>query len=353
MTSDAPQELIGAGIYTPEAAAAAGAGIVASEYLGDDVNTFAGLAGRRVPVGILSEATRGQPRRSARYREVLAPSGIPFELRAAFVTRGRSWGAVHLARREEAGDFGRDDAAALARITVTIAEGIRTSLRFDAARRAQDGASPGMVVLDGADRVELITGPARELLADLRTPRPRGRGDAADLAPRARRVRCALGRRPTTAATSSRSRARAAGSRSTPRCPRGRAADGWPSSWSARQPADHALRLETHGVTAREREIAILLAQRPLQRGDRRRARPVLVHGPGPRPQPVREDGRRLAAGARRAGLPRRLPATACPPDAAVRRRRLRCRRHTLGGIGWGCDDLPAPPRPWNCRSPA
>ena len=43
-------------------------------------------------VGILAQATRGKPERTARYRDLLEPSGIPHELRAAFVRRGRVWG---------------------------------------------------------------------------------------------------------------------------------------------------------------------------------------------------------------------------------------------------------------------
>ena len=151
MTSDAPEDLINSGVFTAETAPLAGAGIVASEYLVEDVNTFATLASRRVPVSTLGAATRGHPERSTRWREVLAPSGIPFELRAAFVNRGRAWGAVHLARREETGDFSEADVTALARITNAVGDGIRTSLRFDAARRADSEAGPGLVVL-GATR---------------------------------------------------------------------------------------------------------------------------------------------------------------------------------------------------------
>lgn len=77
LTSDSPQELIDYGVYTAETAPAAGALIVASEYLRPDVNTFASLAGRRTPVGILSEATRGRPERSARYRDPARPLGDP------------------------------------------------------------------------------------------------------------------------------------------------------------------------------------------------------------------------------------------------------------------------------------
>src|SRR4051812_2365974 len=51
LTSDAPQELIERGVFSADEALAAGELIVRSEYMVEDVNTFAGLAGRRVPVG--------------------------------------------------------------------------------------------------------------------------------------------------------------------------------------------------------------------------------------------------------------------------------------------------------------
>ena len=116
LTSDAPAELIERGIFTAETATAAGELLVRSEYLVPDSNTFAELAARRVPVGTLDQATRGHPERSARYRDLLEPSGIPHELRAAFVIRGRVWGAVHIARREQSGAFTQRDADALARV---------------------------------------------------------------------------------------------------------------------------------------------------------------------------------------------------------------------------------------------
>ena len=68
LTSDAPRELVDSGVFTLDTIAGAGARIVASEYLVPDVNTFAGLAGRRTPVGILSRTTAGRPERSARSR---------------------------------------------------------------------------------------------------------------------------------------------------------------------------------------------------------------------------------------------------------------------------------------------
>jgi DNA-binding CsgD family transcriptional regulator len=133
----------------------------------DDVNTFAGLAAKRVPVGILDHTTRGNPDSSPRYRDLLVPLDIPHELRAAFVIRGRVWGAVHIARRASSGPFQPKDADALATITGAVGRGIRTSLRFDAARRINGLEPPGLVVLGPGDEVELITPPARELLASI------------------------------------------------------------------------------------------------------------------------------------------------------------------------------------------
>jgi DNA-binding CsgD family transcriptional regulator len=172
MTSDSPDELIERGIFAADEAPAAGKLLVRSEYLVEDVNTFAGLAARRVPVGILDHVTRGEPQRSARYRDLLLPADIPHELRGAFVIRGRVWGAVHLARRAASGPFAQRDADALAAVAGAIARGIRASLRFDAARRATGVEAPGLVVLGLADEVELITPPARELLDSLRADRP-------------------------------------------------------------------------------------------------------------------------------------------------------------------------------------
>jgi hypothetical protein len=171
LTSDSPDELIERGVFAPEEAQAAGELIVRSEYMVDDLNTFAGLATRRVPVGILDHATHGDPGRSARYRDLLLPADIPHELRAAFVIRGRVWGAVHIARRAASGPFLQRDADALAGVAGAIARGIRASLRFDAARRVSGIEAPGLVVLGPGDGLELITPPARELLVSMRPRR--------------------------------------------------------------------------------------------------------------------------------------------------------------------------------------
>ncbi len=178
LTSDSPDELIARGVFTAEEAQAAGELIVRSEYMVEDVNSFAGLATQRVPVGTLDSATSGAPERSARYRDLLLPAGIPHELRAAFVIRGRVWGAVHIARRAVSGPFSQRDADALAGVAGAIARGIRASLRFDAARRITGTEAPGLVILGPSDELELITPPARELLASIRADAPAYSEDA-------------------------------------------------------------------------------------------------------------------------------------------------------------------------------
>jgi DNA-binding CsgD family transcriptional regulator len=263
MTSDAPAELIERGVYTAETAPSAGELMARSEYLIEDFNTFASLSARRVPVSTLDRATRGRPERSTRYRELLVPSGIPHELRAAFVVRGRAWGAVHIARREASGPFTDADAKMLARVTTAIAYAIRGSLRFDAARRGDHPEAPGLVVLDQNNAVELVTPPARELLAAMRDrasvhsdTAPSAallglasfvRGDRSHAAPRSNQVTVpsAIGWIALHA--------------SLPDGPRaGRVAV---VLERASGPRSATLRLEVNGVTSREREVATLLAR--------------------------------------------------------------------------------------------
>jgi DNA-binding CsgD family transcriptional regulator len=263
MTSDSPAELIERGIYTAESAPAAGEMMARSEYLIDDFNTFASLAGRRVPVSSLDQATRGRPQRSTRYRELLLPSGIPHELRAAFVLRGRAWGAVHIARRESSGPFTDTDVKTLTRMTSAIAQAIRGSLRFDAARRGDHPEAPGLIVLDASNTVELVTPPAYELIAAIRS-------EAAIYSDAA----------PPPAVLGLASFARGSGDHSTTRSNQVTVPSriGWitlhaslpdgPGTGRVAIVLEHAtgpqsatLRLEVNGVSAREREVATLLAR--------------------------------------------------------------------------------------------
>ena len=259
LTSDQSAELVERGIFTADTVHAAGERVIRSEYVVEDENTFAQLATRRVPVATLEQATRGNPKRSVRYRELLEPSDIPHELRAAFVIRGRVWGAVHIARRAASGAFSQRDIDALARIVGPIAQGIRGSLRFDAARRATGAEAPGLLVLDAGDEVELLTSPAGPLLGSLSNSSRDDALPAAVLA-LASFLRSQDG-----------SKANGGSVVTVP----GR--EGWVTLHGSKPdpagdriaivieaasgPRSATLRLEAHGATPREREVATMLAR--------------------------------------------------------------------------------------------
>ncbi len=260
MTSDSPDEFVATGVFTSETVGAAGELMARSEYLIDDVNRFADVAARRTPVGILDQVTRGRPERSARYRDLLVPAGIPHELRAAFLIRGRVWGAVHVARLEGSAPFTDADAAAMARVSGAIASGIRASLRFDAARRGSGFDAPGLIVLGPDDDVELITPAAHPLLDEVRS-------DATSAASGLPAAVVGL------AGFTRRAGSNQAAGGNVVTVP---GVDGWITLHASlpdttgrvaivveravsRQSA--TLRLEVHGATAREREVATLLAR--------------------------------------------------------------------------------------------
>jgi DNA-binding CsgD family transcriptional regulator len=137
-----------------------------------------------------------------------------------------------------------------------VARAIRASLRLDAAQRAGREA-PGLILLDPHDGVELITDPARELLAAIRCDTQAGSDNALPSAV----VALARGAR--------------AGDVQTVTVP---SELGWMTLHASLPdgPTDGrvaivieratgaqlaALRLDVHGVTPREREVATLLSR--------------------------------------------------------------------------------------------
>jgi hypothetical protein len=79
--------------------------LAANEYLADDVNKFADLAAAPQKVGVLSQATDGQPQRSLRWQEMLRPGGFDAELRVSFVDGRQCWGSLILVRDRGRPDF--------------------------------------------------------------------------------------------------------------------------------------------------------------------------------------------------------------------------------------------------------
>ena len=137
------------------------------EYAVEDVNKWSFLARSPWPVGILSRATQGHPERSPRYRELLRPLGIGWELRASFVTDSTCWGTLAICRDPGEPDFSDEEAAFLAGISSTLGEGFRRALLISSVVADEDPDGPGLLLLDDEDNVISITHSAERWLEGL------------------------------------------------------------------------------------------------------------------------------------------------------------------------------------------
>lgn len=124
------------------------------EHGSDDCNHLPALARSRAGVATLSQATRGDPATSARWREVLVPSGIEHEMRAVFRERGRSWGALILMRGGDVADFSAADAALMSRVAPVVATGFRRVLVRQQLDHRDDAREAGILIV-GVDPIEV------------------------------------------------------------------------------------------------------------------------------------------------------------------------------------------------------
>lgn len=142
--------------------------IAAIEFLDDDVNKFAELARAATPVGRLSRATLGEPTRSKRFREILAPSGFGSgdELRAVFREGSIAWGCVAIHRHD--GPFSTHEAEVVAELGgAYIGEGIHRAMLTTALQTGSVGEAPGLILLGPDDQIEHVSTAAAEVIADL------------------------------------------------------------------------------------------------------------------------------------------------------------------------------------------
>jgi DNA-binding CsgD family transcriptional regulator len=137
------------------------------EYAVEDVNKWAFLARTPWPVGILSRATRGHREQSPRYRELLRPLGIGWELRGSFVADSACWGTVGIYRDPGEPDFSDEEAAFLAAISSTLGEGFRRALLISSITTEESPDGPGLLLLDEDDNITSITATAERWLQEL------------------------------------------------------------------------------------------------------------------------------------------------------------------------------------------
>lgn len=121
------------------------------EFLRDDVNHYAALAAGDTPAATLWTATGGEPSRSWRYRELLAPLGVGDELRAVCVDgAGRCWATVTLYRRAARAAFSQAEADLAAGLAPEVAKGVRLTLLRQAVAHPEGlDEPPGTLLLSG------------------------------------------------------------------------------------------------------------------------------------------------------------------------------------------------------------
>ena len=135
-----------------------------------DVNALPALSRTRTGVSTIHRATRGNTAASARYRDVLEPSGLGRELRAVLRDRRTAWGGLILLRETSDADFSDADLAFVAGMSADLARGIRRCLLLSELEHRDAEHVPGMAViaLDGDEvRADVVTSAARHWLADV------------------------------------------------------------------------------------------------------------------------------------------------------------------------------------------
>lgn len=132
----------------------------------DDVNVLPALARSPSGVSTIDLATEGRPERSARYNDVLAPSGLGRELRAVLRERNVCWGGLVLLRETSAPDFTAAELRLVAEAGEEIARALRHSLLLSELRHRDAPDVPGLVLFDG-DEVAVVSESARRWFADV------------------------------------------------------------------------------------------------------------------------------------------------------------------------------------------
>lgn len=138
-----------------------------NEFRVDDVNKFRDLARSSRTAVTLDDATEGDWSASARYREIMAPSGHGDELRAAFRTGGSTWGFVCLHRDAGAHAFAAADLALVAAVSPHIAEGLRRATIASVAGTSASSEGPGVVNIAPDLTIIAATPAGQWWLADL------------------------------------------------------------------------------------------------------------------------------------------------------------------------------------------
>ena len=143
-------------------------------YFEDEVTPFDWMAKRGLLAVSLSAATGGRRGSALRYRELMVPFGLEYELRSVFVLHGELWGSMTAMRERNSPDFDERDVAFFKRIAPHVATGLKMSMLRSESRANPNNtaSSPGVLALDQSGRITQYTPAAKAWLEDLCDLRP-------------------------------------------------------------------------------------------------------------------------------------------------------------------------------------
>jgi DNA-binding CsgD family transcriptional regulator len=132
----------------------------------EDTLLFRDVARSPLGVGSLYDLTDGQPARSARYREFLAPQGYGDELRAAFRVGTSTWGVVDLCRDQKRGAFTAEEREQVRRLAPVIGSALRAFVATTSLSPAR-GEGPGTALFNDLGHLVSLDDTARGLFAEI------------------------------------------------------------------------------------------------------------------------------------------------------------------------------------------
>jgi DNA-binding CsgD family transcriptional regulator/GAF domain-containing protein len=157
LTLDPATLLVTGGVHEHGLSLEARRKLYESEYGADDPPKFSSLSRELTPVALLSEATKGDLKRSARYRDALAPAGYEHELRAAVRSMKHTWGGVMLLRGATAPNFVTEEESFMREVADALGDAIRVTLR---ATNAATDARTGRAILLLGQNQEIVAASA-------------------------------------------------------------------------------------------------------------------------------------------------------------------------------------------------
>jgi DNA-binding CsgD family transcriptional regulator len=136
----------------------------------EDAMLFRDLARSETGVDSLYRATDGNPLRSARYREFLAPQGYGDELRAALRIGSTTWGLIDLYRRHDRAPFSAVDRDIVQSLVPVMASALRALAVSGRVRADASERGPGNVLFDARGTLLSLDQTAEKLFEELAGP---------------------------------------------------------------------------------------------------------------------------------------------------------------------------------------